>query len=79
MIDITEEQLAQDFGRFVKEARLQKGWYQDMVAARAGLAQGYYSNIELGRRKPTLLTYLKVCEVLGLDFNEFLKPYIDNK
>lgn len=79
MVQITEEQLATDFGQFVKEARLQKGWYQDVVAARAGLTQAYYSNIEQGKRMPTLFTSLKLCDVLGINYNDFLKPYIDNK
>lgn len=79
MVQITEEQLAKDFGQFVKEARLQKGWYQDVVAARAGLTQAYYSNIEQGKRMPTLFTSLKLCDVLGLNYNDFIEPYIENK
>ena len=80
MVDhITEEQIAKEFGQFLKEARLRQGLYQDMVAARAGLAQGYYSNIERGERMPTLLVSLKLCEILGLNYNDFLEPYIKRK
>lgn len=80
MVDnITEEQIAKDFGQFLREARLRKGWYQDMVAAQAGIQQGYYSNVERGERLPTLLVSLRLCEILGLNYNDFLRPYIDNK
>ena len=77
MVEITEKQVAKEFGQFLKEARLQKGWYQDMVAAQAGLTQAYYCNVEQGKRMPTLLTSLKLCDVLGVNYNEFLKPYIE--
>lgn len=77
MKDITEEQIAKDFGLWLKEARLRKGWYQDMVAAQANLTQSYYCNIEQGKRMPTLMTSLRLCEILDLDYSEFVKPYID--
>jgi transcriptional regulator with XRE-family HTH domain len=41
------------FGRQVRKERLARGWSLDEMAARAGLAAPYWSQIENGKRPPT--------------------------
>ena len=73
MKNFTEEQIAMEFGSYLKEARLKRAWYQDIVAAQAGISQVYYCNIEQGKRMPTLCVAMRLCEVLGLKYSDFIK------
>lgn len=66
----------QSFGEFIQGRRTQLGLTQDEVASRAGTTQGYLSKVEKGTSEPTLTVALRVCEVLGLDINDFAKQYI---
>ena len=40
------------FGKFLKRRREQRGWTQEELAERSGLAQGHISQIEKGERWP---------------------------
>lgn len=64
------------FGEFIQSRRIQLGLTQGEVASQAGTTQGYLSKVEKGIREPTLTVALRVCEVLGLDINDFAKQYI---
>lgn len=64
------------FGNFVKTARLAKSMTQHEVATAAKIEQAYLSKIELGRREPTLSIALRLCDVLGLDINDWAKTVI---
>lgn len=66
----------QSFGEFVKSARLRLSLTQNDVAEKVGVNQGYISRVEVGEREPTLTVALKLCEVLGLDINDFAKNYL---
>lgn len=70
------EQINRSFGEFIRLRRTQLNLNQHEVAARADTTQGYLSKIENGEREPTLTLALKICDVLGLDINEFAKQYI---
>lgn len=59
------------FGQFIQARRTQLNLTQDEVAVRAGTTQGYLSKVEKGQREPTLTLALKLCEVLGLDINDY--------
>lgn len=43
-----------------------------------GITQSHYSAIENGdmRRRVTLTTAMRICQVLGLDISEFVKHYM---
>lgn len=66
------------FGKFIKEGREKKDMYQSEVAALVGITQPYYSMIEQGTkdRNVDLVLALKICQVLRLDINEFIKQYM---
>lgn len=61
------------FGLFLKEGRLRKDMSQTEVVERAGIGQSYYSYIEAGRRNIDLSLALNLCDILGLDINDFVK------
>lgn len=66
------------FGKFIKEGREKKDMFQSEVAALVGITQPYYSVIENGSkdRNVDLVLALKICQVLRLDINEFIKQYM---
>jgi transcriptional regulator with XRE-family HTH domain len=66
----------QSFGEFIKARRLQLNLTQYEVAAKAGTTQGFVSKVEAGEREPTVTLALKICDVLGLDINDFASSYI---
>ena len=66
------------FGKFIKEGREKQDMFQSEVAAQVGISQPYYSMIEKGtkERNVDLVLALKICQVLKLDINEFIKQYM---
>lgn len=68
-----EEKTSSPFGDFVYATRMERGLLQREVAKRAGLTQAYLSKVELGKCDPTLTVALRICEVLEVDINEFVK------
>ena len=66
------------FGQFIKEGREKKDMYQSEVAALVGISQPYYSLIERGLddRNLNFVLALKICQVLRLDMNDFIKQYM---
>ena len=61
------------FGSFIKYARLRRKLSQGEVAEMIGVTQAYYHYMEYGKRQISLELALHICEVMGLDFNDFLK------
>lgn len=53
-------------GEAFRFIRMTKGLEQKTVAERAGINSGYLSQLENGRRDPTLTVVNKVCEGLGV-------------
>lgn len=64
------------FGNFVRSARIEQNLTQREVAERARVEQAYLSKVERGAREPSLSIALRICDVLGLDLNDFAKQYI---
>ena len=69
----------ENFRKFIIEGREAKGLYQADVAEKLGMSQAQYSYLENGHRKITLTMAINICLVLGLDFNDFVKTYIDDE
>lgn len=65
-----------DFGRFLKEGRERRGMLQSEVAMLAGITQGFYSQLENGNRNIDFVLALKLCKILRLDLNIFIKHYM---
>jgi len=57
--------------KFLKEARKSKGLKQKDVADAVGISCAAYSNIEIGKRDPSVKLAKKIALLLGLDWTEF--------
>ena len=60
-------------GQNLKKIRTQKKMSQGDIARNLGVDKGYISNIENGKKNPTLATIDKLAKVLGVSANELLK------
>jgi transcriptional regulator with XRE-family HTH domain len=60
-------------GLNVQNLRRGQGLSQEELADRAGIHQSYLSDIERGRRNPSLLVLARVAEALGVDLEELVK------
>ena len=65
-----------DFGNFLKDGRERRDMLQTEVASLAGISQAFYSQIERGVRNVDFVVALKLCQVLRLDLNTFIKHYM---
>lgn len=54
--------------------RREKGLTQEGFSDKSGITQGYISDLENGRRNPTVLTLHHIAEALGVHASELLKP-----
>lgn len=59
-------------GRNVRLLREEKGWSQEDYADRAGIHRTYVSDIERGRRNPTVTVVEKLAKPLGVKAGELL-------
>jgi len=65
---------AKTMGTLIKELRDGKGWTQAKLAERAGVTQGFISQLEQGIRvKVSLESAGKLAHALGVDVGELLK------
>jgi transcriptional regulator with XRE-family HTH domain len=53
-------------GRNVKRIRQERGLTQEVVSERTGFTQGYISELENGRRNPTVVTLFEIGQILGV-------------
>ena len=53
-------------GANVRRLRTEKGWSQEDYADRAGIHRTYVSDIERGRRNPTVTVVEKLAKPLGV-------------
>lgn len=63
--------LAQRFGTHVRQLRLERGLSQEELAFRCERSLNYMSEIETGKRNPTLDTIGAVCTALNVTLVEF--------
>jgi transcriptional regulator with XRE-family HTH domain len=66
------ESAKQAFGQRVRAARLSKGWTQEELSARSGLAVVQISRIERGVREVRLTTILRLVDALAMRPDEML-------
>ena len=62
MTDKTTQQIAKK----LKQARLQKGLTQLMLAEKAGINGNYYAKVERGELSPSSATMLDIIKALGV-------------
>jgi len=66
--------LVQVFGRNVRATRKTKGWTQEQLAFEAGIKRAYLSEIESGKRNPSLEVVEKIALALDIDVRELMRP-----
>lgn len=62
-----------NFGR----VRKAKGLTQEQVAERSGFSQQYLSDLERGRRNPTVVSVYELAVALDVNYLELLMQYTD--
>ena len=76
MKKIENSECLSEFGKFLKDGRELRNMFQSEVATLAGISQVYYSMIERGERNVDLIMAIKLCKVLRLDLNDYIKEYM---
>jgi transcriptional regulator with XRE-family HTH domain len=61
-------------GRNVRAARKTRRMTQEQLAEAAGFSQQYISELECGRRNPTIVTLYELAEVLETTPGELISP-----
>jgi transcriptional regulator with XRE-family HTH domain len=61
-------------GRNAKKIRLAKGLTQEEFAERSGFSQQYISDLERGRRNPTVVSLYELAQALRVTHMELVQP-----
>lgn len=61
-------------GRNVRRIRQAKDLTQEELAERSGFGQNYLSDLERGRRNPTVVTLWELAQTLGVTPVELITP-----
>jgi transcriptional regulator with XRE-family HTH domain len=61
-------------GRNVRRIRMEKGLTQEVFAERSGFSQQYLSDLERGRRNPTVVTLFELATALGVSHVALVEP-----
>ena len=61
------------FGLVVKEMRKAQSLSQEALAAEAGLDRAFLSQVETGRKQPSLLTIFRLAGALKLEVSDLFK------
>lgn len=60
-------------GRNFARIRAVKGFTQEQVEERSGFSQQYLSDLERGKRNPTIVTLHELAQALGVTHEELVK------
>ena len=61
------------FGVVIKQLRKARGYSQEALASEASIDRTFLSQMETGRKQPSLLTIFRLAGALQLDVSELLK------
>ncbi len=67
------DKISAQFGNNMKRIRAKKKMSQGDIARALDVDRGYISNIENGKKNPTLATVAKIANALGVSADELLK------
>jgi len=67
------DKISAQFGNNMKRIRAKKEMSQGDIARALDVDRGYISNIENGKKNPTLATVAKIDNALGVSADELLK------
>lgn len=63
-------------GENVRRFRIERQMTQEQFAERSGLSQQYISDLERGRRNPTIVTLFEISQALGVQPAELITPHL---
>lgn len=63
-------------GQRIRESRIKKGYTQQELADRAGIGVVYISEIERGIKMPSLNSFIKIIDALGVSADYVLRDEI---
>lgn len=61
-------------GRNVRRARERAKLTQEQFADKSGFSQQYISDLERGRRNPTIVTLYELAQALGISHVDLVRP-----
>jgi transcriptional regulator with XRE-family HTH domain len=61
-------------GRNFARIRREKGLTQEQVEEKSGFSQQYLSDLERGRRNPTIITLYELAQALGVSHMDLVMP-----
>ena len=61
-------------GSNLERIRKERGWTQEQLSERSGLTQQYLSDLERGKRNPTIVTIYELSLALGVPHIELVRP-----
>ena len=64
---------AKKLGENIRKIRLAKGMTQGDLCRKLEVDRGYMSNVESGKKNPTLATIERIAKALGVSTDELLK------
>ena len=67
------DKISAQLGQNMKRIRVKKGMSQGDIARALKVDRGYISNIENGKKNPTIATIQKLANALGVSADELLK------
>ncbi|OHA00494.1 MAG: DNA-binding protein [Candidatus Sungbacteria bacterium RIFCSPHIGHO2_02_FULL_47_11] len=67
------DKISAQFGKNMKRIRTKKGMSQGDIARALEVDRGYISNIENGKKNPTLATVARIANALDVSADELLK------
>ena len=68
---------AEIVGMVIQRHREKKGLSQEVLSSFADIGRTHLSAIERGMRKPTLETFFKISEALGMNASDLMKAIED--
>lgn len=64
-------------GKVIQRFREKKGMSQEVLSSFADIGRTHLSAIERGTRKPTLETFFRISEALGMNASDLMKAIED--
>ena len=74
-----ETNISVAFGSFIRAEREKKGFLQEDIARKVGIARSSYAMIEIGQRKAFLPLAIEICDTLDVDIGVFAKQLKNKK
>lgn len=65
-------------GNVIQQVREKKGVSQEVVSGLADIGRTHLSAIERGARKPTLETFFRIADAMGIKASALMKQIEDN-